>query len=54
MEALFGFSRYKVGQMVELNRWKDLYTHVSKAQKKVRLSPTSIDSLTSLLTGWLS
>ncbi|KAJ5018237.1 Carnosine N-methyltransferase [Colletotrichum sp. SAR 10_99] len=35
MEALFGFSRYKVRQMAELNRWKDLYTHVSKAQKKV-------------------
>ncbi|KAF5525855.1 Carnosine N-methyltransferase [Colletotrichum aenigma] len=28
MEALFGFSRYKARQMAELNRWKDLYTHV--------------------------
>ncbi|KAF9878856.1 hypothetical protein CkaCkLH20_03756 [Colletotrichum karsti] len=35
MEALFGFSRYKVRQMDELNRYKDLYTYVSKAQKKV-------------------
>ncbi|KAI8192531.1 Carnosine N-methyltransferase [Colletotrichum sp. SAR 10_75] len=35
MEALFGFSRYKVRQMAELNRWKDLYTHVPKAQKKL-------------------
>ncbi|KAK7700975.1 hypothetical protein SLS64_010569 [Diaporthe eres] len=35
MEALFGFSRYKVRQMAELDRWKDLYNHVSKAQKKV-------------------
>lgn len=39
MEALFGFSRYKVGQMAELDRWKGLYTHVSKAQKRVCLSP---------------
>lgn len=37
LDALFGFSRYKAGQMVELNRWKDLYTHVSKTQKKVCL-----------------
>lgn len=40
MEALFGFSRYKARQMAELNRWKDLYTHVSKAQKKVGALPT--------------
>lgn len=39
MDALFGFSHYKVGQMAELGRWKDLYSHASKAQKKVRLSP---------------
>lgn len=37
LDALFGYSRYKVGQMAELDRWKDLYSHVSKAQKKVRL-----------------
>lgn len=41
MEALFGFSRYKIRQMAELDRWKDLYTHVSKAQKKACLSPLS-------------
>ncbi|KAF5510426.1 Carnosine N-methyltransferase [Colletotrichum siamense] len=35
MEALFGFSRYKARQMAELNRWKDLYTHVPKTQKRV-------------------
>lgn len=41
MEAIFGFSRYKAGQMAELERWKGLYTHVSKAQKRVCLSPLS-------------
>lgn len=39
MDALFGFSRYKVGQMAELDRWKGLYTHVSKTQKRVCLLP---------------
>ena len=34
MDAILGFSRYKVGQMAELDRWKGLYKHVSKAQKK--------------------
>ncbi|KAK1723243.1 N2227-like protein-domain-containing protein [Colletotrichum acutatum] len=35
LEALFGFSRYKARQMAELDRWKGLYKHVSKAQKAV-------------------
>ncbi|KZL83574.1 hypothetical protein CI238_08944 [Colletotrichum incanum] len=35
LEALFGFSRYKPRQMAELDRWKGLYKHVSKAQKAV-------------------
>ncbi|KAK1980071.1 N2227-like protein-domain-containing protein [Colletotrichum cereale] len=35
LEALFGFSRYKARHMVELDRWKGLYKHVSKAQKAV-------------------
>ncbi|TDZ27940.1 Carnosine N-methyltransferase [Colletotrichum spinosum] len=35
MEALFGFSRYKVRQMAELDRYKGLYKHATSAQKKV-------------------
>ncbi|CCF33516.1 hypothetical protein CH063_00142 [Colletotrichum higginsianum] len=35
LEALFGFSRYKPRQMAELDRYKGLYKHVSKAQKAV-------------------
>ncbi|WYZ36820.1 hypothetical protein EsH8_II_000326 [Colletotrichum jinshuiense] len=35
LEALFGFSRYKPRQMAELDRWKGLYKHVSKAQRAV-------------------
>lgn len=42
MEALFGFSRYKARQMAELNRWKDLYTHVPKIQKRVCLSKLTV------------
>lgn len=37
LEALFGFSRYKPRQMAELDRWKGLYKHVSKAQRAVSL-----------------
>ncbi|OLN87252.1 Carnosine N-methyltransferase 2 [Colletotrichum chlorophyti] len=33
LEALFGFSRYKLRQMAEIDRWKGLYNHVSKTQK---------------------
>lgn len=35
LDALFGYTGYKVGQMAEVDRWKDLYTHVSKAQKRL-------------------
>lgn len=40
LEALFGFSRYKPRQMAELDRYKGLYKHVSKAQKAVRPRPS--------------
>ncbi|KAF6823976.1 methyltransferase domain-containing protein [Colletotrichum plurivorum] len=35
LDALFGYSRYKPRHMAELDRWRGLYKHVSKAQKKV-------------------
>lgn len=53
MDALFGFSQYKVGQIAELDRWRDLYNHASKAQKRVRLSPLSTCKLI-LVADWLT
>ncbi|KAL4863510.1 hypothetical protein BDV12DRAFT_177438 [Aspergillus spectabilis] len=35
LTALWGFSRYKERNLAEVNRWRDLYKHVSKPQKKV-------------------
>jgi hypothetical protein len=40
LEALYGFTKYRERNMVELTRWRSLYGNVSKQQKKVRkLSP---------------
>ncbi|KAL5335003.1 N2227-like protein-domain-containing protein [Aspergillus crustosus] len=34
LTALYGFSRYKERNLAEVKRWRDLYKHVSKSQKK--------------------
>ncbi|KAL4925536.1 N2227-like protein-domain-containing protein [Aspergillus undulatus] len=33
--ALYGFTRYKERNLAEVKRWRELYKHVSKSQKKV-------------------
>ncbi|KAH7074190.1 N2227-like protein-domain-containing protein [Paraphoma chrysanthemicola] len=35
LDTLFGFTKYKERQIIELNRWRNLYTNVGKKQKKV-------------------
>jgi hypothetical protein len=35
MEALLGFSKYRVRSEAELDRWRDLYKNVRKKQKRV-------------------
>lgn len=35
LEALYGFTKYRERNMVEVGRWRSLYSNVSKAQKKV-------------------
>jgi hypothetical protein len=35
LEALYGFSKYRERNLAELNRWRSMYSNVSKAQKKV-------------------
>ncbi|KAF2995370.1 hypothetical protein E8E13_003527 [Curvularia kusanoi] len=35
LEALYGFTEYQERSMVELNKWRTLYTNVGKAQKKI-------------------
>ncbi len=45
LEALYGFSKYRERNMVELEKWRTMYASVGKAQKKVRYARFSFRNL---------
>lgn len=40
LEALYGFTKYRERNMVELEKWRSMYRNVGKAQKKARFTVT--------------